>query len=55
MKIKLWISHEKMDVKNVIADVMKSGANDVPNNGGIARVQGNRTSYCYRIDKKLEI
>jgi hypothetical protein len=34
---------------------MKSGANDVLKNGLIARINGNRTSYCYEIDKKLEI
>jgi hypothetical protein len=30
-------------------------ANDVLKNGLIARVQGNRTSYCYEIDKKVRI
>jgi hypothetical protein len=40
---------------DVTKNVMKSGANDVPNNGGILRVLLKRKSYCHKIDKKVKI
>jgi len=38
---------DRRDVKNVIGDVIEITANDVPNNGLIARINGNWTSYCH--------
>jgi hypothetical protein len=40
----------KMDVIGRRRGRHEIAANDVLNNGLIARVQGNRTSYCYKID-----
>ena len=40
----------KMDVIGRQKKRHEIAANDVPNNGLIARVKGNRTSYCYEID-----
>jgi hypothetical protein len=43
------------DVKTVMQDVIKNRPNDVPKNGLIARINGNWTSYCYKIDKKVKL
>ena len=41
----------KMDVMGRQKNVTEIAANDVPKNGLIARVLGERTSYCHKIDK----
>ena len=50
MKINLWISYAKGTSSDVNLDVIKITANDVPINGSIAPITGNRTSYCYELD-----